>query len=145
MIEWSEMHLAIRDATRRFVEAEIKPNLEALEHGDTPPYEVLRKMVRTFGLKDMAEARFASLLARRFPPGRASVENLRARNFGRSLPCPRVVVAALPRPLRFLIHVGVGHDHHPHESGRTSQSATILGDKSRNQGRSRGELRRSNG
>ena len=64
MIEWSEMHLAIRDATRRFVEAEIKPNLEALEHGDTPPYEVLRKMVRTFGLKDMAEAKFAAEIAK---------------------------------------------------------------------------------
>ena len=36
MIEWSETHIAIRDAFRRFVEAEIKPNLAELEHGDTP-------------------------------------------------------------------------------------------------------------
>src|SRR6185503_15387231 len=64
MIEWSETHLAIRDAFRRFVEAEIKPNLEALEHGDTPPYAVLRKMVETFGLADMARANFARELAR---------------------------------------------------------------------------------
>ena len=64
MIEWSETHIAIRDAFRRFVEAEIKPNLEALEHGDTPPYDVLRKMVQTFGLADMARARFAADLAR---------------------------------------------------------------------------------
>jgi alkylation response protein AidB-like acyl-CoA dehydrogenase len=64
MIEWSETHLAIRDAFRRFVEAEIKPNLEALEHGDTPPYEVLRKMVATFGIADMARMRFAADLAR---------------------------------------------------------------------------------
>jgi acyl-CoA dehydrogenase len=64
MIEWSETHLAIRDAMRRFVEAEIKPNIEALEHGDTPPYAVLRKLVATFGLKDMAEARFAAEIAR---------------------------------------------------------------------------------
>jgi acyl-CoA dehydrogenase len=64
MIEWSEMHVAIRDAMRRFVEAEIKPNLKELEHGDTPPYEVLRKLVRTFGLKDMAEMRFASEIAK---------------------------------------------------------------------------------
>ena len=39
MIEWNEMHLQIRDSMRRFVEAEVKPNLEALEHGDEPPYE----------------------------------------------------------------------------------------------------------
>ncbi len=64
MIEWSEMHLAIRDAFRRFVEAEIKPNLQELEHGDTPPYAMLRKMVETFGLADMARARFAKDLAR---------------------------------------------------------------------------------
>ena len=42
MIEWSEQHLMIRDAMRRFIEAEIKPRLEELEHGDTPPYDVLR-------------------------------------------------------------------------------------------------------
>jgi acyl-CoA dehydrogenase len=59
MIEWSETHITIRDAFRRFVEAQIVPNLEELEHGDTPPYEVLRKMVETFGLADMARARFA--------------------------------------------------------------------------------------
>ena len=60
MIEWNEMHLQIRDAVRRFVETEIKPNIEALEHGDTPPYEILRKMVKTFGLGDMAKMRFAA-------------------------------------------------------------------------------------
>ncbi len=60
MIEWSEMHVAIRDAVRRFVETEIKPNLEELEHGDTPPYAILRKMVATFGLGDLARMRFAA-------------------------------------------------------------------------------------
>jgi alkylation response protein AidB-like acyl-CoA dehydrogenase len=64
MIEWSEMHVAIRDSFRRFVEAEVAPKLEAIEHGGEPPYEVLRKMVATFGLKDMAEARFAKEIAR---------------------------------------------------------------------------------
>ncbi len=64
MIEWSEMHLQIRDAVRRFVETEVKPHIEALEHGDTPPYEILRKMVKTFGLGDMAKMRFASDIAR---------------------------------------------------------------------------------
>jgi hypothetical protein len=64
MIEWSEQHLMIRDAMRRFVEAEIKPHLEELEHGDTPPYDVLRKMMRTFGLDEMARIRFAKRIAR---------------------------------------------------------------------------------
>jgi alkylation response protein AidB-like acyl-CoA dehydrogenase len=64
MIEWSEQHLMIRDAFRRFIEAEIKPNLEALEHGDLPPYDVLRKMVTTFGMDEVARARFEKQIAR---------------------------------------------------------------------------------
>jgi len=59
MIEWNEMHLQIREMMRRFVESEVKPNLEKLEHGDLPPYEILRKMIKSFGIADMAKARFA--------------------------------------------------------------------------------------
>jgi acyl-CoA dehydrogenase len=58
MIEWSEQHLMIRDMVRRFVEAEIKPKLEEFEHGDTPPYDVLRKMMAAFGIDEMARQRF---------------------------------------------------------------------------------------
>jgi alkylation response protein AidB-like acyl-CoA dehydrogenase len=64
MIEWSEMHLSIRDAMRRFVEAEVVPRIKDIEHGGEPPYDVLRKMVATFGIKDMAEARFAHQIAK---------------------------------------------------------------------------------
>ena len=64
MIEWGEQHLAIRDAFRRFVDAEIKPRREELEHGDTPPYEVLRKMFATFGLRDMSLMRYEADLAK---------------------------------------------------------------------------------
>ncbi|MCG8591895.1 MAG: acyl-CoA dehydrogenase family protein [Proteobacteria bacterium] len=64
MIEWSEQHEMIRDAVRRFVEAEIAPNLEELEHGDTPPYDVLRKMYATFGMDEMARARFKKQIER---------------------------------------------------------------------------------
>jgi hypothetical protein len=64
MIEWNEMHLQIRDMMRRFVEAEVKPKLEALEHGDMPPYEILRKMIKSFGIADLAKARFARDQAR---------------------------------------------------------------------------------
>ena len=63
MFEWSESQLMIRDAVRRFVEAEIAPNVEALEHGDLPPYDILRKMYATFGMDEMARARFAKQVA----------------------------------------------------------------------------------
>jgi len=64
MIEWSEQHQAIRAMVRRFVEEEIKPNLAELEHGSTPPYDVLRKMFRTFGLREMARAQFQKQIER---------------------------------------------------------------------------------
>ncbi len=64
MIEWSEQHLMIRDAVRRFVEAEIIPNREELEHGDMPPYEILRKLFSTFGMDEMARSRFEKQIAR---------------------------------------------------------------------------------
>ena len=64
MIEWSEQHKAIRDMVRRFVETEIAPNLEKYEHEGEPPYDVLRKMIATFGLKDMAKGRFEAQIAR---------------------------------------------------------------------------------
>jgi len=51
--QWSDEHLAIRDAVRRFVEDEIKPRVAELEHGDTPPYDVIRKFYATFGLDAM--------------------------------------------------------------------------------------------
>ncbi|MDX2166421.1 MAG: acyl-CoA dehydrogenase family protein, partial [Deltaproteobacteria bacterium] len=64
MIEWNEQHLMIQDAVRKFVEAEIKPRIEELEHGDLPPYDILRKMMRTFGIDEVAKARFASQIKR---------------------------------------------------------------------------------
>ena len=65
MIEWSEQHLMIRDVVRKFIEAEIVPNLEELEHGDMPPYDILRKMFSTFGMDEMARARFKHQLERK--------------------------------------------------------------------------------
>jgi len=64
MIQWSEQHEMMRDMVRRFIEAEIVPNIEQLEHGDTPPYDVLRKMMRSFGIDHVARERFAKQIER---------------------------------------------------------------------------------
>jgi alkylation response protein AidB-like acyl-CoA dehydrogenase len=47
---------------RSFVEAEIKPHVEELEHGDLPPYDLLRKMFQTFGMDALARDRFKKQL-----------------------------------------------------------------------------------
>lgn len=58
MIEWTETQLMIKRTVRQFVETEIAPKIMELEHSDTPPYDVLRKMVKTFGMDVMATQQF---------------------------------------------------------------------------------------
>src|ERR1019366_8396461 len=65
MFEWSDEQVAIRDAVRRFVAEAVKPNVEELEHGDTPPYEVIRKLYSTFGLDALARESFTRQLERK--------------------------------------------------------------------------------
>jgi alkylation response protein AidB-like acyl-CoA dehydrogenase len=64
MIEWSESQLMVRDMVRKFVEAEVAPKLEQLEHGELPPYEILRKLVRAFGMDELARQRFRHQMER---------------------------------------------------------------------------------
>src|SRR5690349_7366762 len=64
MFEWSEEQQMIRDAVRQFVDKEIKPHVDELEHGDLPPYDILRKLFKTFGMDAMAKAGFEKRIAR---------------------------------------------------------------------------------
>ncbi|MDP1820419.1 MAG: acyl-CoA dehydrogenase family protein [Acidimicrobiales bacterium] len=64
MFEWTEEQLMIRDAVRQFVEAEIAPKREELEHGDLPPYDILRKLFATFGMDAMARSSFKARIER---------------------------------------------------------------------------------
>src|SRR5918992_650419 len=64
MFEWTEEQKMIRDAVRQFVDKEIKPHVEDLEHGDLPPYDILRKMFATFGMDAMARESFTRRIER---------------------------------------------------------------------------------
>jgi hypothetical protein len=63
MFEWSEELLMVRDAVRTFVDTEIRPHREELEHGDMPPYDLLRKLYKTFGMDQMAADGFDRRIA----------------------------------------------------------------------------------
>lgn len=65
MFEWSEEHRAISGALRRFVDEQIRPRLDDLEHNGEPPYEVLRLLYRTFGIREMALESFERQLQRK--------------------------------------------------------------------------------
>ena len=64
MFEWSETDLMIRDAVRGFIDKEIRPNLDAMESGELPPYPVIRKLFAEFGIDDMAREGVEKMLAR---------------------------------------------------------------------------------
>jgi alkylation response protein AidB-like acyl-CoA dehydrogenase len=64
VIEWSEEQQMVRAAVRDFIEKELVPHHRELEHGDMPPYDILRKLFSTFGMDAMARDRFDRHLAR---------------------------------------------------------------------------------
>ena len=82
MYEWSEELQMIRDAVRQFVDNEIRPHREELEHGDLPPYDLLRKLYTTFGMDAMARDTFNRRIESR--EGAASEAHARAERDGRS-------------------------------------------------------------
>ncbi len=64
MFQWSDEHQMIRDAVKRFVDDEIRPHVDELEHGDLPPYDILRKLFATFGMDAMAREGFKKRIER---------------------------------------------------------------------------------
>lgn len=63
MYEWSDEHNMLRTAMKDFIAKELIPIRDDLEHGDLPPYELLRKLFATFGMDEMARAGFEKRIA----------------------------------------------------------------------------------
>src|SRR5271167_2499371 len=74
MYEWSEEHQAIIDVVRRFVDEEVRPHLDDLEHNGVPPFEILRKMYDVFGLKAMAQESFKRQLQKKIDGDESTTE-----------------------------------------------------------------------
>jgi acyl-CoA dehydrogenase len=64
MIAWTEQQILVKDMVRDFVEKEIVPHLDDLEYNGMPPYAILRKLFKTFGMDELAAARFDKDIAR---------------------------------------------------------------------------------
>jgi alkylation response protein AidB-like acyl-CoA dehydrogenase len=65
VFEWSEEHRAIAAVVRRFVDEQIRPHLDDLEHNGVPPFAIMRTMYETFGLREMARENFERQLERK--------------------------------------------------------------------------------
>jgi alkylation response protein AidB-like acyl-CoA dehydrogenase len=68
VIRWSPEQQAVRDALRDFVQKSVEPHRRQLESGDLPPYDILRELIRTFGLDEIAEERFQRRMDQRAGP-----------------------------------------------------------------------------
>lgn len=64
MIDWSEPQRMIQKMVRDFVEKEVVPQLDDIEYNGVPPYDILRKMIKTFGMDVMAKQNFEKQLAK---------------------------------------------------------------------------------
>jgi alkylation response protein AidB-like acyl-CoA dehydrogenase len=64
VFEWSEEQQMVRTAVRDFIDKEVVPHHRELEHGNLPPYDILRKLFSTFGMDAMARERFEREIAR---------------------------------------------------------------------------------
>lgn len=64
MIDWSEEQQLVKDAIRRFIDKEVAPLNEELEYGSMPPYDIIKKMYQTFGVDEVARARFEKTIAK---------------------------------------------------------------------------------
>jgi hypothetical protein len=62
MIEWSETDELVRGAIREFVDKEVRPHIDDLEHGDLPPYDIIRKLFASFGIDALASESLKKLL-----------------------------------------------------------------------------------
>src|SRR5437764_7388707 len=68
MFEWPEELQMVRQAVRQFVDNEIRPYRVELEHGDLPPYDLLRKLYKTFGMDAMSADSFDRRIANESAP-----------------------------------------------------------------------------
>src|SRR6202453_2581630 len=62
MFEWSDTDVIMRDTIRDFIDKEIRPNLDALETGEIPPYPIARKLFSEFGLDVLAAEAVKTML-----------------------------------------------------------------------------------
>ncbi|WP_278261276.1 acyl-CoA dehydrogenase family protein [Nocardia sp. AG03] len=64
MYQWSDEDLMFREAVRGFIAKEITPQVDQLESGALPPFDIIRKMFATFGIDEMARDGLEKALAR---------------------------------------------------------------------------------
>ena len=64
MFDFTDEKKMVRQVLRRWVEGNLTPAVDALEAGETLPYDLMRAFIKTFGVDEMARSAMTKLEAR---------------------------------------------------------------------------------
>src|SRR5260370_40757593 len=64
MLDFTDEQKMARQMLRQWCEKELAPNVTKMEKGELLPYELMRKLLRTFALDEMVKASFQRMEAR---------------------------------------------------------------------------------
>lgn len=79
MIAWSDADLAVQEAVRDWIDKNVRPELDRLETGELPPYDLVRKLFADFGIDAMAAEAVDVLLAKERRRAEETLEEREAR------------------------------------------------------------------
>jgi alkylation response protein AidB-like acyl-CoA dehydrogenase len=97
MFEWSDEQQMIRTAVRDFIERELVPVHHDLEHGDLPPYDLLRRFFAAFGMDAMARESFKRRIEREKAAAEGADDESEATGSGRDVGMTMIPIIELCR------------------------------------------------
>jgi acyl-CoA dehydrogenase len=61
MFDFTDEQKMVRKMVRKLAETELAPHVAAMEKGEITPYDIMRKLIRTFGMDEMVRNAFANM------------------------------------------------------------------------------------
>jgi len=61
MFDFTDEQKMVKKMVRQWAEKELAPHVAAMEKGEITPYDIMRKLLRTFGMDEMVRSAFANM------------------------------------------------------------------------------------
>ena len=61
MFDFTDEQKMVRKMVRQWAQKELAPNVAAMEKGEITPYDIMRKLLKTFGMDEMVRTAFANM------------------------------------------------------------------------------------
>ncbi len=93
MFDFTDEQKMARKMVRSWAEKELAPHVAKMERGEILPYDIMRKMLKTFGMDEMVKASFAKMKDDQAAPGSGTAD----RNLGADPAMSAIVAIELSR------------------------------------------------